>query len=288
MRKTVGSVLTFAAVGLLVLGITTLSGAATIKSETAGGGYRPYIDLEKYVAVDGGAWLDADLPPGPDVPDGSYVEFRFVVTYPAPAGLLENIVLTDNIFDLGGCPVPTSLGPGESFECVIGPFECVQGQHTNTGTVTGTAYGQLRSDTDDANYFGRCTGGEQPGTGTPGYWKNHPDAWPVEEITVGGILYTRDEAIELMGTAGRRDKTYTMFRALVSAMLNVMIGNDPSCIEDVIMEADAWMALYPVGSGVPASSDAWQENEWLYLTMDEYNNGLLCAPHRDSDEWMLK
>ena len=26
---------------------------------------------------------------------------------------------------------------------------------------------------------------ERPGTGTIGYWKNHPEAWPVEEITIG-------------------------------------------------------------------------------------------------------
>lgn len=287
MSKFHGKAALFVVIGLLVLGISTLSGAATIKAETVGGGYRPHIDLEKYVAVDGGAWMDADVPPGPDVPDGSYVEFKFVVTYPSSHDMLENIVLTDNIFDLGDCTIPSYLGPGESFECVIGPFECIQGQHTNTGTVTGTVTGISLSDSDDANYFGHCDGQEQPGTGTPGYWKNHPGAWPVDEITVGGILYTRDEAIEIMGTAGRKDKTYTMFRALVAAMLNVMIGNDPSCIEDVIVAADNWMALYPVGSGVKANTDAWQENEWLYLTLDEYNNGLLCAPSRDADEGML-
>ena len=26
-----------------------------------------------------------------------------------------------------------------------------------------------------------------PGTGTPGYWMNHPDAWPVEGIVIGGV-----------------------------------------------------------------------------------------------------
>jgi len=30
-----------------------------------------------------------------------------------------------------------------------------------------------------------------PGTGTPGYWKNHPEAWPVEEITIGGVTIQR-------------------------------------------------------------------------------------------------
>jgi len=36
---------------------------------------------------------------------------------------------------------------------------------------------------------------QQPGTGTPGYWKNHPEAWPVSSITVGGLTYTKAQAI---------------------------------------------------------------------------------------------
>ena len=127
--------------------------------------------------------------------------------------------------------------------------------------------------------------GDGPGTGTPGYWKTHPEAWPVEEITVGGIIYTKDEAISNMWMPEKGDKTYTMFRALVAAMLNVLIGNDDSCIADTIVAADAWMAANgPVGSGVEGNSMAWQEGEPLYLGLDDYNNGFLCAPSRDSLE----
>jgi hypothetical protein len=28
-----------------------------------------------------------------------------------------------------------------------------------------------------------------PGTGTPGYWKNHPEAWPIPGITIAGLPY---------------------------------------------------------------------------------------------------
>src|SRR5262249_40946778 len=88
-----------------------------------------------------------------------------------------------------------------------------------------------------------------PGTGTPGYWKNHPDAWPVGSITVGGVTYTKAQAIALLGTVGK-DKTTTMFSSLVPAMLNVMIGNDGTCVSAAIAAGNAWMATYgPVGSG---------------------------------------
>jgi hypothetical protein len=72
-----------------------------------------------------------------------------------------------------------------------------------------------------------------------------------------------------------------MFAALVPAMLNVLIGNDGSCVNNTIAAANAWMATYgPVGSDVAASSAAWSAGSPLQSTLDAYDNGLLCAPHR--------
>jgi hypothetical protein len=124
---------------------------------------------------------------------------------------------------------------------------------------------------------------EAPGTGTPGYWVNHPEAWPVDSITVGGIVYTKAQAIAMMKAPVAGDKRLTMFPALVCAMLNVMIGNDDSCIADTIDAANGWWATYS-GKPVKASSYAWQGGggNALYTLLDAYNNGLLpCAQHRD-------
>ena len=121
----------------------------------------------------------------------------------------------------------------------------------------------------------------QPGTGTPGYWKNHPEAWPVNTITVGGIPYTKEQALSWLEQVGK-DRTITMFSSLVPAKLNVMIGNDASCVASAIAEADEWMQTYgPVGSGVHAASLAWKIGEPLHRQLDNYNNGMLCAPHRE-------
>ncbi len=122
------------------------------------------------------------------------------------------------------------------------------------------------------------------GTGTPGYWMNHPEAWPVDTITIGGVVYTKDMAIAIMKDPVKRDKTFTLFPALVAAKLNVMMGTNASCISGTIAAADTWMAANPVGSGVSGSSNAWKTGEPLYLTLDLYNNGRLCAPSRDSLE----
>ncbi len=99
----------------------------------------------------------------------------------------------------------------------------------------------INGNADTTTDFGFVTSGVlNPGTGTPGYWKNHPEAWPADGITVGGVYYEQDKAIALLSKVGK-DKTLTMFSSLVSAMLNVLIGNDSSCVASTIAAANAWM-----------------------------------------------
>jgi hypothetical protein len=40
-------------------------------------------------------------------------------------------------------------------------------------------------------------------------------------------------------------------------------------------------AYRPIGSGVAASSPEWGEGQPLHTTLDDYNNGRLCAPQRN-------
>ena len=229
----------------------------------------PAIEIEK--ATNG---EDADMEPGPSLSGGSSVEWTYVVENTGNV-VLNNIAVTDNM--IGDICTIYSLKPGESYTCTAtGIVE--PGQYANLGTVTGEYDDMTVSDTDPSHYYGVMA----PGTGTPGYWKNHPEAWPVDEITIGGVIYTKEEAIDIIKMPDG-DKTYTIFRALVSARLNVLIGNDDSCIADTISGADVRMETYgSVGSGVHASSDAWTEGEPLYLELDDYNNGELpCAFPRD-------
>lgn len=152
------------------------------------------------------------------------------------------------------------------------------------------------------------------GTSGHGYWKRHSEEWPINEITIGGITYTKDEAVSLMWLPVKGDKTLKMFRALVSAKLNVMSGNEDACIAETILAADDWMETYgPVGSGVKGKCkawkkskcrawkkgkckawkkskcrawkrgkrQAWKEGKQFYSDLNDYNRGLLCAPHRE-------
>ncbi len=120
-----------------------------------------------------------------------------------------------------------------------------------------------------------------PGTGTPGYWKNHPDAWPVDCITVGGEEFCKEDAKRFMKEK-KKDKTSTLLRALIAAQLNILIGTESGCVDATMEAAYAWLNEFPYGSKVKASSDAWKIGEPLYLTLDAYNNGDSgCALSRD-------
>ena len=131
------------------------------------------------------------------------------------------------------------------------------------------------------------------GVGTPGYWENHPEAWPVEVIEIGlagfGITYySKDEAIDRMNEPVANNKANTLFKALVAAKLNIescaATRKCISCISETVYWADFWMAHWDDGI-VRANSETWQLcGEGIYWLLDDYNNGLLCAPSRDSIE----
>ena len=146
----------------------------------------------------------------------------------------------------------------------------------NQATVLLTA---SRTDVDFGYHFYSPTAG---GTGTLGYWKTHPEAWPVSSITIGGVTYTKAQAITWLGTPVRGDATITLFQQLVPAELNALVSNTAGCITTVIQAADAWMRQYgPVGSGVSTSSSTGQVAVSLASQLDDYNNGRLCAAHRN-------
>jgi hypothetical protein len=257
-------------VKLLAAAVVALGAGRALATETCA----PCIDLTKT---------------GPSAAQpGDVVTYTFTVTNCGNVLLGSGAYVYDDLF--GADPIWSgNLLPGETMtftrEYTL-PEAC--GDFVNTARALGVPDESVPAcagvanvtDTDSHTIAVACTPAN-PGTGTPGYWKTHPEAWPVASISIGGVTYPKADAIALMMTPVVNDKTFTMFAALVSAKLNVMIGNDASCIAATITAADNWMALYgPAGSGVRASSAAWSAGEPLSLQLGAYDNGLLCAPHR--------
>jgi hypothetical protein len=116
------------------------------------------------------------------------------------------------------------------------------------------------------------------GVAGPGYWRG-ADAWPVSSLELGGVEYSQADATALLESRVAGDVSFALAKQLVAAKLNAASGNDASCVLAAIADADAWLASNPIGSGVKANGAAWQSSgEALRDVLEEYNQGLLCAP----------
>lgn len=123
-----------------------------------------------------------------------------------------------------------------------------------------------------------------PGGGcslTPGFWMTHPEAWPVNSLEIGGVLYTQQELLDIMMTPNAGDKTILMAFHLIATKLNVLSGSDPSALGSAIADADAWLANH---GGVGSGQKPWDGGEAIKNTLDDYNNGIIGPGHCDALE----
>ena len=112
---------------------------------------------------------------------------------------------------------------------------------------------------------------------TQGFWKNHEEVWPVEELILGGVTYTKAELLVILRTSPKGDATYILIHQLIAAKLNVAAGADPAAIETTLVEADAWLVANPLGSD-PGNPERG-EGIALAALLDDYNNGVTGPGH---------
>ncbi|OGO09181.1 MAG: hypothetical protein A2Z66_06330 [Chloroflexi bacterium RBG_13_66_10] len=118
-------------------------------------------------------------------------------------------------------------------------------------------------------------------TYTQGYWRNHPEAWPQDQIEIGGVAYLDAEAIAILETAPGGDATYILAHQLIAATVNVLNGADPDAVQGTIQEANAWLEARPLGSA-PANPERDRGIELSVALMD-YNEGRI-GPGQCEDE----
>src|SRR5262249_18487370 len=116
-----------------------------------------------------------------------------------------------------------------------------------------------------------------------GYWKNHPNAWLADTLTLGSELYSRAELLDILRTPPRGDASLILAHQLIAAKLNVLNGSDPTPIAATIVHADGLLSAYPgrLPYRVKPSSTAGQGMVADASVLDDYNSGELtpvCAP----------
>jgi PKD repeat protein len=116
----------------------------------------PTVDIEKFTSPDNSIWYNADEAPGPYIPVGDTVYWRYEVTN-IGTETLTDVVVTDDQWVTVSCPKDT-LGPGESMNCTAtGTAVCQPCQYENEGTVTAYYGDTLCSDSDLSHYSGTVT-----------------------------------------------------------------------------------------------------------------------------------
>jgi hypothetical protein len=177
--------------------------------------------------------------------------------YAAQTVRVEFLVHEDGAGDLTGMYVDDVqlLAPCETPTPTPSPSPTPTATATATATPTGTPSG--------------CVFGQ-------GYWKNHPDQWPVTELQLGNVTYTQEELLSILHQPVRGNGLVLLAHQLIAAKLNIANGADASCIQQTIADADALigdLVVPPVGTGYLAPGDV----SALAETLDQYNEGMLCA-----------
>jgi hypothetical protein len=118
---------------------------------------------------------------------------------------------------------------------------------------------------------------------TQGYWKNHPDAWPVTTLTLGSQTYTEAELLAILRTPVRGDASLILAHQLIAAKLNIANGSDPAPVSATIAGADSLLSGFAgtLPYHVRPSSPTGQAMVDDAVTLDSYNSGQLtpdCAP----------
>lgn len=113
-----------------------------------------------------------------------------------------------------------------------------------------------------------------------GYWKNHPDQWPVNQLLLGNNAYDQQQLLSILNQPVHGNGLVLLAHQLIAAKLNIASGADGSCIEQTLADADALIGnliVPPVGTGYLRPQDV----SALADTLDSYNEGGLCAPACD-------
>lgn len=140
-------------------------------------------------------------------------------------------------------------------------------------------------DGDDGD-GGAIPGGGADCTLTQGYWKNHPEEWPVESLMVGNVEYSKSELLAIFDTAPSGDASYILAHQQIAALLNVANGaGAPAEIAQALDDADAWMIANAdadgrLGYGVTSGAAHGQATQ-IATALDEYNNGNVGPGHCD-------
>jgi len=118
---------------------------------------------------------------------------------------------------------------------------------------------------------------------TQGYWKNHPEAWPVSALKLGNIIYTQTQLLAILGTPAAGNGLISLAHQLIAAKLNILSGAiAPSVVIGAIAAADVMIGskiIPPIGSGFLSPATTSHLNDDLEEFNSQEGQGTIQCQH---------
>jgi hypothetical protein len=229
-----------------------------------------WMTLADYVAL-GNRWPVTSEVPNREAPSFCKATFGVPVT-PTCAGYnlrpWQNVTVTigdDALYDSCAVSSPCSGNPLLCNTAYVFRASALDstGQRTVSETITCATL--------------PCVGGGSC-TYSQGYWRNHPDAWPVTSLTLGTVTYQAAELMAILDEPARGNGLVILVHQLIAAKLNIANGADPSVVQQAITDADNMigaLVVPPIGNGYLAPGQTGDLTE----TLTEYNEGTIGPGH---------
>lgn len=230
-----------------------------------------WMTLADYVAL-GNQWPVNSEVPNAQAPSFCKANFSGIVRSPGcvpynlrPGQNVTVVIGDDNLYD--NCAV--------SSPCSGGPLLCNTAYVFRATALDAT--GQLRvSDTITCATMS-CVRGSSC-TYSQGYWRNHPNAWPLTSLTLGTVTYQAAELMAILDDPARGNGLVILVHQLIAAKLNIANGADPSAVQQAVTDADNMigaLVVPPIGDGYLTPAQTGDLTE----TVTEYNEGTIGPGH---------
>ena len=126
---------------------------------------------------------------------------------------------------------------------------------------------------------------------TQGFWKNHPEVWPVgcTPMLLGNVAYTAAQLMAIYNQPAVGNGLISLAHQLITVKLNACNGSNTANVAATIAAADALignLVVPPVGGGFLAPN----LTSALTQTLDDYNNGIIpgvvaCVTNAKKSTW---